>query len=91
MSLFTATGKYNVDEAIDITRTEYPDGYCLYGFDLSSDQSADASYFDSIKTGNFVIDLKFSASTPKAINVVALFEYDSVIRLDRSRKPQLDY
>jgi len=91
MSLFTATGKYNVDEAINITRQEYPNGYCIYGFDLSSDQSADAAYFDGVKTGNFVIDLKFSEATPRAINVVVLFEYDSVIRLDRSRKPQLDY
>ena len=91
MSLFAATGKYNVDESIDITRLEYKDGYCLYGFDLSSDQSADADYMDSIKDGNFVIDLRFSMKTPHAVNVVVLFEYDSVIRLDRARKVTLDY
>ena len=91
MSLFMATGKFNRDEGLIISRSDYPHGYTLYGFDLSSDQSADALYFDTIKSGNFKVDLKFAASTPHAINVVFLLEFDNVIRIDRSRRVVLDY
>ncbi len=91
MSLFMATGKFNIDEGLIISRSEYAHGYTLYGFDLSSDQSADALYFDTIKSGNFKADLKFAQATPHAINVVFLLEFDSVIRIDRSRRVVLDY
>ena len=91
MSLFMATGKFNRDEGLIISRSDYARGYTLYGFDLSSDQSADALYFDTIKSGNFKVDLKFEQATPHAVNVVFLLEFDSVIRIDRSRRVILDY
>ena len=34
-SLFTATGKINRDEGIDINRTDYKAGHTLFGFDIS--------------------------------------------------------
>ena len=91
MSLFMATGKFNRDEGLIISRSDYAHGYALYGFDLSSDQSSDALYFDTIKSGNFKVDLKFDVSTPHAVNVVFLLEFDSVIRIDRGRRVVLDY
>ena len=91
MSLFMATGKFNRDEGLIITRSDYSHGYTLYGFDLSPDQSADAVYFDNIRSGNFKVDLKFAEATPHAVNVVFLLEFDNVIRIDRSRRVVLDY
>ncbi|XP_066926649.1 uncharacterized protein F54H12.2-like [Clytia hemisphaerica] len=35
-SLFTATGKINRDEGMGISRRDYPNGYSLFGFDLSA-------------------------------------------------------
>ena len=38
LSLFSATGKYQKDEATNILREDYPGDYTLYAFDLSPDQ-----------------------------------------------------
>lgn len=91
MSMFIATGKINNDEGLIITRNDYPKGYALYCFDLSSDMSSDALHFDTIKAGNFKIDLKFGTATPHAVNVVARLEFDSVIHIDRNKSVILDY
>jgi hypothetical protein len=91
MSLFFATGKLNLDEGLIISRSEYANGYTLFGFDLSSDLSADALHFDTIKSGNFKLDLKFARATPHSINVVVRLEFDSVIRIDRNRSVIPDY
>jgi hypothetical protein len=91
MSLFVATDKLNRDEGLIITRSDYSQGYALYAFDLSADQSADATHFDTIKAGNFKIDLKFAEATPHAINVVVRLEFDSTVRIDRNKNVILDY
>ena len=91
MSLFFATGKLNLDEGLIISRSEYANGYTLFGFDLSSDLSADALHFDTIKSGNFKLDLKFARATPHSINVVVRLEFDSLVRIDRGRSVILDY
>ncbi len=91
MSLFLATDKLNRDEGLTVTRSDYSQGYALYAFDLSADQSSDATHFDTIKSGNFKIDLKFARGTPHSINVVIRLEFDSTIRIDRSKTVILDY
>ena len=91
MSLLMATGKFNRDEGLIITRSNYSPGYTLYGFDLMADQSADDVYFDNIRSGNIKVDLKFAEATPHAVNVVFLLEFDIVICIDRSKRVVLDY
>ena len=91
MSLFMATGKLNLDEGLIISRAEYANGYTIFAFDMSSDLSADALHFDTIKSGNFKLDLRFATATPHSINVIVRVEFDSVIRIDRGKRVILDY
>ncbi|MDP7166050.1 MAG: hypothetical protein QF667_04445 [Candidatus Marinimicrobia bacterium] len=91
MSLFLATDKLNRDEGLIVTRSDYSQGYALYAFDLSADQSADATHFDTIKSGNFKLDFKFARATPHSINAVIRLEFDSTIRIDRNKSVILDY
>ncbi|GFU40532.1 uncharacterized protein NPIL_349951 [Nephila pilipes] len=47
MNLFTDLGRYHKDQDINISFSEYKDGYTLFDVDLTSDLSADAMH-DSI-------------------------------------------
>ena len=49
-SLFTTTGKFARDEGLDILRTDYKNGYTLFGFDISP-ASCNGGHQELIKRG----------------------------------------
>ena len=83
MSLFSGTGKENMDEGNDITREDYLRGYALYAFDLSPD----------LAEGHFTVrvELKFGAALPNTVTVVAYAEFENVIEIDRNRNVIYDF
>ena len=58
-SLFAGTNKLNRDEGNFITREDYPNGNCLYAFDLTADIAED-DYFNLVKSGSVRLSMKFS-------------------------------
>jgi len=90
LSLFSGTGKLNKDEGTDISRSEYPRGYCLYAFDLTPDL-AENDHFNLQKDGSLRLDLKFGAALPVTINVICYGEFENCLEIDRSRNVLFDY
>lgn len=90
-SLFAATGKLGADEGLDIKRHEYPKGYTLFAFDLTSDLSPDDNHFSLIKTGSLRLDLVFGTELPRTINVIVFSEFESMISIDVNRQVHYDY
>ena len=78
MSLFSGTGKENRDEGNDIGRDDYPNGYALYAFDLSSDL-AEEGHFNLVKQGTVRVELKFGTALANTVTVVAYAEFENVI------------
>ena len=60
-SLFITTSKVNRDEGIGITRSEYKDGFSLFGFDLSPTLCV-GGHQEFKKTGNLRVSLEFGQS-----------------------------
>lgn len=89
-SLFTGTGKDNLDEGNDIDRQEYPQGYALYAFDLSPDLAED-DHFNLVKQGTVRLDVKFAAALERTITVVVYGEFENVIEIDRNRNIVFDF
>ena len=61
-TLFSGTGKLFQDERDDLNRSEYANGYALYAFNLTSDQSDD-EHFDLVRHGSIRLQLKFGTPT----------------------------
>ena len=73
-----------------ISREEYPNGYCLYAFNLAPD-SCSSDNFNVLKTGNLVLDLSFSKSLTKPVMLIVFMEYDNMLEINKSRKIFKDY
>jgi len=90
MSLFSGTGKQQKDEGNDIDRTDYPNGYTLYAFDLTPDL-AEHDHFNLTREGSLRVDMKFGAALGATINVIVYGEFENVIEIDNHRNILFDY
>ena len=89
-SLFSGTGKDNRDEGNDINRSDFANGYALYAFDLTPDQS-EADHFNLSRQGTVRIDMKFGAALANTITVLAYAEFENIIEIDRNRNVVFDF
>lgn len=91
-TLFSGTGMHFMNEGNDINRAEYPDGYCLFAFDLTPDLSAHyADHWNLIKNGSIRVEVRFDKPLTKTINCVLYAEFDNVLEIDASRQIVVDF
>lgn len=91
-TLFSGSGIVFANEGNDISREDYPFGYCLYAFDLSQDHSAhNNNHWNLVKQGSVRIEMKFSQALATSLNCILYAEYDNVMEIDSSRQVMIDY
>ena len=91
-TLFAGTGKKYKDEGIDISREEYPFGYCLYAVDLSPDlSSGEGGHFNLIHQGSVNLKAQFSSALPETVNLVVYAEFQNIVEVNRERQVLYDY
>jgi hypothetical protein len=90
LSLFSGTGKLNKDDGNNIDRSEYPNGYALYAFDLSPDLAED-DHFNLTRQGGVQLVIKFANALTRTVTVVAYAEFENVIEIDRNRNVIYDF
>ena len=90
LSLFTTTRKFARDEGLDILRTDYKNGYTLFGFDISP-ASCNGGHQELIKRGTVRISIEFDAALPNSITVIAYADFDNHITIDRNRSVLKNY
>lgn len=91
LSLFQCLDKIGGDYGLDITLTDYPHGYCLWGFDFTPDQGADGDLFHPIQQGNVRVEIQFKQAIQEALNVVVYAEFDNCIEITHSREVMTDF
>ena len=90
MNLFCSTGKVSQDEGIDLTRTDFGNGYTFFGFDLTPD-ACDGSCFHLVKKGNLRVEIHFASALSETVNVVAYGEFEAVLEIDKNRNVIFHY
>ena len=76
----------NMNEDLDVFRTEYDKGYTLYGFNLKTDHD---QVLEVSKRGSVCIDLKFDVTLAYTVSVYA--EYKTVIQIYSTCNVLSDY
>ena len=89
-TLFSGSGQSFLNSGNDISRGDYPNGYCLFSFDISPDY-ADSSHFDLRRSGVLRLETKFAVALPNTINIVIWAELENVITVDKFRNVLFDY
>ncbi|XP_044597353.1 uncharacterized protein F54H12.2-like [Cotesia glomerata] len=91
-TLFSGTGIHFLNEGNTIDRFEYPNGYCLYVFDLTPDLSANSNtHWNLIKHGMVRIEVRFDKALTTTTNCIIYAEYESVLEIDASRQVTVDF
>lgn len=91
VSLFTATGINYSNKGILISHSDYPNGYCLSSFDLTSDLCSSQSYLRPTLSGNIGLDIKFNQTLKKPITIIVYAEFQNAIEINRFRRVTTDY
>ena len=81
----------NYDLGNDISREDYPNGYTLYAFDLTSDMCGSSAHFNVMQKGNLAIDIQFTTAPTAAASVVCYGEFENTIHVDSDRNVIYDY
>ncbi|XP_023288667.1 uncharacterized protein F54H12.2-like [Orussus abietinus] len=91
-TLFSGTGTHFLDRGNCIDREKYPDGYCLFAFDLTPGLSANEnSHWNLIRHGSVRIEVRFENALSSKVNCIIYAEYENVLEIDASRHFLVDF
>lgn len=83
LSMFTGVGKYGLNEGNYISQSDYPNGYCIYVFDVSGRRGKE--YLDLIKRGHTRLSIRFDQPPQETVNVVVYSSFPAIFQIDESR------
>ena len=90
-TLFSGTGRLYADSGVDISRSDYNQGYGLIVFDLTPDLCSSSDHFNQKQKGNVSLDIQFSTGLANAINLIVFGEFESIVEIDFARHVTFDY
>lgn len=91
LSLFTDLNRYHNAQNINISYSEYKNGYTLYAVDLTPDLAANETHASIRKTGNLAIDIKFASALEETVTLIIYSEFRNLIEIDKARSVFSDY
>lgn len=83
LSTFTGVGKYGLNEGNYISREDYPNGYCIYVFDVSGRHGRE--YLDLIKRGHTRLSIRFDQPPQETVTVLVYSSFPAIFQIDESR------
>lgn len=90
-TLFSGTGRNFSDTGCGISPDDFKNGYAIFCFDLTVDQSSSAQFWSIQKTGNLSIQLKFGKPLQQNVTALIFSEFDNLIEIDKFRNITIDY
>ena len=87
LSMFTAQNLEKNDCGLNVSLSDYAQGYCLLSFDTKPDFEQDEQ--SEPASGNVRLELRFKTPLEKAINVILYSGVDTVLRIDQARAVKL--
>ena len=90
-TLFSGTGKMYFNTGNYISRDEFPNGYSIYAFDLTTDMCGSSPHFNVVQKESLTVDIKFSAAPGSAVSLVCYGEFENLIQIDSERNVVYDY
>ena len=78
--------KYHSTRNIPISVVDYPDGFCLYKFQISEDVSGeDLDFVSTPRRGHTRLTLKFREALPESITVIVYAHFPRILQIDEAR------
>lgn len=90
-TLFSGTGVHFSNGGNAISREMYPNGFCLFAFDLTPDLGAGSHHWSLVRRGSLRIDVRFHLTLTETVNCIVYGEFDNLIEVDKYRNVIMDY
>jgi len=92
-ALFSALNIYHGNRGIPIKISEFPHGFCIYGFDITPNHRAAASSIKTLdKQGTIRIDYHLSAAPGNVpFHCIVWAEYNNVLEIDENKNVFVNY
>ena len=84
-TLFSQMGCMFDDCGIDLTLNEYKNGHTIFAFDLTADME-DGAHREVRKNADIKLHLTLGSAHGKAIDVLCIKEYESILEIDKNDK-----
>ena len=84
LSLFTSNDTYMLDKGNYITRSDYPNGYCLYMFNINDTRKSE-NQLPLIKKGHTRLNIQFNKCFDSNCTVMLYAKFPSLLRIDEAR------
>ena len=81
-SLFEAFGIQFSDHTLAISRSDYPNGFTIFVFNLNPDPQLHEA-LTPFRNGSIRVEIKFAQATAATLNLLIYSEFDSVIEIDK--------
>lgn len=85
VGLFTELNKIWSADSIDITYTDFADGYCIFAFDLSQNRTSAASFYTPPQGGSVQLRMHFKTAPTENIVVLVMLEHERMLYIDKDR------
>ena len=89
-SLMQAINIYNRNEDIDLSPSEFKDGYTIFGFNLTPDLTV-ADHAQPIRDGNIRLEVRFSNALAQTVNVIVMGVFDARLEITKYRNVLMDW
>ena len=89
--MYHTVSAFGLNKSFDIAKEDYNGGYCMWGYDLTADQSSEKGQLHPIKTRSLRIELQFAQALVAVINVIVFAEFDNQIEINSLRETVTDY
>jgi hypothetical protein len=85
MNLFDLSNKTNLGN--NFTREDYPNRYCLYGFNLEPILNCSRDFVSVTKEEEVTIKITFKTQPDETtLDLICYIEYDKIIEFDKDKK-----
>ena len=84
LRLFASSGMYMSDRGNNITRDDFPNGYCIYMFNINDTEKGE-NQIPLIKKGHTRLNMKFSKSLEQNTTIVLYASFPGLMRVDEAR------
>lgn len=90
--MLEGAGIKNGNRGLDISRGDFPKGYCVYVVDATQNQSAsDPSHVNLIFNGDVRLTFNFVRAPSRTMSCIVFAEYDNIMTIDHDRNVSLNY
>ena len=83
LSLFTGIGQYNNGFGNEITRDDYPSGYCVYIFNLDVENGKET--INLIKKGHTRLSIRFASAPTIPLTLLVYGQFPGILQIDEAR------